>query len=235
MFTSLLSGANAQERDNAPWPEGASRPQMKTYRAVAAGIDAYARHHDLAPDVPELRFRVGSKDGQFLQDPSLTLTIAADGLSLPVAVSADGVFSVPWSLPAYEKNAALVFSLPAGSYQIAPEVRTPGLPENVRRLGDLRLECKVAIAIAKQEIPTVIVGITNMMLLGGDWCMSRKGDVHFSNPPPQLVRKATIRHGSKRRNLEVLAGEYKVPLGDKEWPDDTLIDLEYEQQKVAAK
>jgi len=36
-------------------------------------------------------------------------------------------------------------------YQIVPEVRTPGLPENVRRLGDLRLECKVMIEIAKEE------------------------------------------------------------------------------------
>lgn len=235
MFTLLLcGGAAAQEGAIQAVPVDSVRnPQMKSYRAVAAGIDAYARKHDLAPEVTELRFRIGSKEGEFIHDPELTLRIVADDLSLPVPVSVDGVFTVPWSLPAYEKNASLIFNRRDGSYQIAPEVRTPGLPENVRRLGDLRLECQVAVAIAKQEIPTVIIGITNMVLLSSDWCMTTKGDVHFSYPSQQPLRKATISYGTKKRHLEVLDRSYKVPLGERQWPDDAVIELEYERPKMA--
>jgi hypothetical protein len=35
-------------------------PEIKAYRSMVAGLDAFDKHHDLAPDAPALRFVLSS-------------------------------------------------------------------------------------------------------------------------------------------------------------------------------
>jgi hypothetical protein len=107
------------------------------------------------------------------------------------------------------------------------------LPDNVRRLGDLRLECKVQVAIAKEEIPFWIVALANSILLSTDWCMATLGDdkAHFSYYSPAPVLSATLKDGNRSKQLETGEHSYQVNLGDKSWSDDALVQLEFAQNQ----
>lgn len=240
----LCGAAFAQDDDIQTVPvEGVRKPEMKSYRAVWAGLETFERQHRLAPDVPQLRFRVvanrakcigmchTSDNGLSEEDGStLALRIASDDFSIPVPVSPQGIFSVPRSEAAYDANADLIFNRKKGQYKIGANVRTPGLADNVRRLGDLRLECKVEVAIAKEEIPFWIVALANTVLLTTDWCMTNKGDVSFSYQAEQPLRSATLTDGERSLKLAVHKRSYKVPLGNQQWSDSALITLEYAAQ-----
>jgi hypothetical protein len=244
----LCGGAVAAQQDENVQKvpvNGVKNPEMKSYRAVWAGLQMFDKQHALAPAVPELKFRVLTYTGKALcigmcrtspvrapgaDEQAFALRIASDQGSIPVPVSSDGWFTVPRSQAAYEQNADLVLNQKKGTYKFSVEVHTPGLPENVRRLGDLRLECKVELAIIKEEIPFWIVALGNSVLMTTDWCGKEKlGDeplkFGFTSLKPLLA--ATLVSGDRSQKLESGKRSYQVPLADRSWPDDALIQLEF--------
>ncbi len=78
--------------------------------------------------------------------------------TLALPVGSDALFDVPRSQQAWDANAELVLRRKRNEVRVWPYVRTPGLADNQRRLGDLRLECQVFVALA------------NTVFLTGDWC-----------------------------------------------------------------
>ena len=54
-------GTVAQDTTPSVEVQGVKNPDMKSYRAVVAGLDAFEEHHALAPTVPELRFRLAAR------------------------------------------------------------------------------------------------------------------------------------------------------------------------------
>lgn len=48
---------------------------------------------------------------------------------------------MPRSQAAYETDATFVLNKKSGLFTYYPDIHSPGLPQNVRRLVDLRLEC----------------------------------------------------------------------------------------------
>ncbi len=245
MLALLLCGsAKAQEEDIQRVPvNGVKNPEMKSYRAVWKGLDKFDDEHALAPAVPRLRFRVvASKNkgncigicgvsslitpgehGQF------ALRIATNDASVAVPIAEDGYFFIPRDEVLYDGNADMILNQKKGSYKMSVEVRTPGLPENVRRLGDLRLECKVQIAIAKEEVPFWVVALVNSVLLSRDWCMASLGKeyANISYPVPSPLASATLTYGERSEKLQSGKSSFSVKLGDKSWPDDALVQLEY--------
>lgn len=240
----LCGGAAAQDDDIQTVPvKGVKNPEMKSYRAVWKGLEKFDDEHELAPTVPQLRFRVLANKGKTKcigvcgtsalavpsQDEQFALRIATNDASLPVPIATDGFFVVPRDEAMYDGNADLILNQKKGSYKMSVEVRTPGLPENVRRLGDLRLECKVQVAIAKEEIPFWIVALANSILLTRDWCMASMGKeyVNFSYFSAPTLASATLIHGERSLKLDSGKHNFSVRLGDKSWPDDALVQLEY--------
>jgi hypothetical protein len=238
------AGAAAQDDDVQKVPvNGVKNPEMKSYRAVWKGLETFDDQHALAPAVPQLRFRVmtnrsknkciGMCGTTALAVPGageqFALRIAGDDVSVQVPIAADGYFVVPRSEALYDANADLILNQKKGSYKMSVEVRTPGLPENVRRLGDLRLECKVQVAIVKEEIPLWIVALANSVLLTRDWCSASLGkeQVNFSFFSPSTVASATMSYGDRSVQLENGKHSYSVRLGDRSWPDDALVQLRY--------
>jgi hypothetical protein len=238
------AGAAAQDDDVQKVPvNGVKNPEMKSYRAVWKGLEKFDDEHALAPSVPQLRFRVmGNKNkNQCIgmcatntlalpgEGQQFTLRIAGEDVSVPVPIAPDGYFIVPRNAALYDANADLILNQKKGSYKMSVEVRTPGLPENVRRLGDLRLECKVQVAIAKEEIPLWIVALANSVLLTRDWCMASLGkeQVNFSFYSPSTVASARITYGDRSEKLESGKHSFSVRLGDTSWPNDALVQLEY--------
>lgn len=233
----LLLGASAPAfaQDSAPGsPEeikvNAMRdPEVRKYEAIVAGLDAFDEHHGMAPLVPVLRFRIEPRSGaQPPLHPAARLG-GDDGFSLALAVDTDGMFTVPRSQAALDANSELVLNQKRRQFRVTPVVRSPGLPENVRRLGDLRLECRVQVAIIKEEIPLWVVLTANTLLRTRDWCgFTFEGKSGFTFKHTHLLRAAVLVDGNRSALLETEGKSFRVPLGDTSWSDDSLIELEVE-------
>lgn len=202
-------------------------PEVRKYAAIVAGLDAFDDYHRLAPAVPVLQFRVEPRSG--VDKPVLPAARLGgdDGFSLALAVDADGMFVVPRSQPALDANSELVLNQKRRHYRVTPVVRSPGLPDNVRRLGDLRLECRVQVAIIKEEIPLWVVLTANTILRTRDWCgFTFDGKSGFTFKHTQTLNAAELVDGKRSALLETEGKGFRVPLGDTSWSDDTLVELE---------
>jgi hypothetical protein len=203
-------------------------PEVRKYQAIVAGLDAFDQYHAMAPKVAAVRFRIEPR-GSAQQATLPTARLGGnDGFSLALPVGADGMFVVPRSQAALDAGAELVLNQKRRDYKVTPTVRSPGLPENVRRLGDLRLECRVQVAIAKEEIPLWIVLTANTVLRTRDWCgFTIDGDkVGFTFRHGRNVNGAVLVDGNRSANLETEGRGFRVPIGDGRWSDDALIELD---------
>jgi hypothetical protein len=206
--------------------QGLKNPEMRSYRSVVAGLDAFERYHGLAPAVPELRFRLRPKSGEPLNPAEgLALRIAGDEQSAPIEIARDGSFSIPRLEWAYDNDAILVLNRKSELFEGRAEIRSPGLPQNVRRLGDLRLECRVTLAIAKSEIPFLARAFITSMLLTSDWCGKDKVKLRFR--APDKLAGAALSFRGRTESIQFSGQGYNVPVGDTSWPDDTLIELQF--------
>lgn len=213
-------------------------PEMRKYAAIVAGLDAFDRHHGLAPGVDILRFRIeprGAKAASSASAPATgALPLAArlegdNGFVLPLPVDADNDVVVPRSRMALDARSEMTINRKARDVRIVPRVRTPGLPEHVRRLGDLRLECKVWVAIVKEEIGVMLSLTVNSILMTRDWCsFFDKKRAGFSFRMRGRVAQAILYEGNLSRALEVEGRSVRVPLHDPAWSDEALIELTFE-------
>lgn len=100
------------------------------------------------------------------------------------------------------------------------------MPETERRLGDMRLECRVRLAIGKYEGPFWIIALVNTVLMTSDWCASDKLDWHGKTQ--RQLTGATLIDGERKLELKLQNGrEFMAPIGDKSWPDDARIELRF--------
>lgn len=221
-------GAQVKELD--PVHVNAMRnPEVRKYQAVLAGLDAFDRHRKLAPAVDKLVFRLSTRAKDESPAPLAIKLVGDDGFHLPVPVGADGRFIVPRSEAAEDARSELELNRRRNLYRARPDIRTPGLPANQRRLGDLRLECKVTVAIAKEEIPFFAVALVNTVLLTSDWCsfFNEKKNARFGFPSDGPVVAAVLREGERSLQLEAKDDSFMVPIGSSEWSDDAIVELSY--------
>jgi hypothetical protein len=208
--------------------EGVKSPEMKNYRSVVKGMDSFEEYHALAPKAAlHFRMRPRRNAAEALIE-GVSLKIVGDGEPVAVAVAKDGLFTMPRLQAAYDDNAILLLNRKKDTMQSLPDIRTPGLPGNVRRLGDLRLECKVMVAIAKDEIGFAITLMINSLLLTRDWCSHKEMDMGFKADAP--LAAARIIFGQRSEEVKFEAHEFHAPIGDKSWPDDTFVELTYQAQ-----
>jgi len=223
-------GAVAEDTTPSVEVQGVKNPDMRSYRAVVAGLDAFEEHHALAPAVPELRFRLSARGGaEMPAGDALYLRIVGNGDPIPVPVAPDGTFAVPRVQSAYDDDADLVLNRKKGVLKGRPEVRTPGLPDNVRRLGDLRLECRVIVAIAKKEMGLMMNLFINTVLLTPNWCTAGYGNEKIKFPFASLrpLDDAEIVDGDRRAPIEVSEFSFETPIAEAEWSNDARIVLHY--------
>jgi hypothetical protein len=205
---------------------GIRNPELRSYRAVSAGLDAFDQHHRLAPLAPAVRFLLLPGKAAGAPVEPLALRIVGDGDALALPIGADGAFTLPRIQAAWDSDADLVLNQKKGVYRGDVEVRTPGLPDNVRRLGDLRLQCRVTVAIAKAETTMWVRAFVNTLLMTSDWC--GKAGFAFGVRPTMRLQGATLAHGARKLALKVANWGYDVPIGDASWPDDALVELKVE-------
>jgi hypothetical protein len=250
----LLAGA--AEQASAPPPQQ-GMPQVVTiqavrdvdevsYRKIYKGMQVFDANRQLAPRA-ELRFRLYPR-AENASFKGLTLTLAGGKTEIPVQLDQHQSFSLPKDPALAKAGAMLMTNKKAGTYAWRVDIRTPGLPPNTRRLGDLRLECKVDMKGA--ELRRIVRDPSIMAASAlGDPCTHRT----FQNPffAERPVFNVTLVFGTRR---EAIAGEwmyansarllpdaiqdladwrhtrdrqYIPAIADPSWPDDTLLEFEY--------
>lgn len=227
LLAALLSGSavQAQEPPREVEVKGMKNPQLRSYRAVFAGLEAFEKHHALAPKAEQVRFRLEPTYGnQGASADGITMHIVGKGEPIVAPRDADGLFTIPRDDAARRENADLILNRKKDLFKGQVVVLTPGLAPTVRRLGDLRLECKVTVAIVKEEIPFYLNAFVNGVFRSSDWCST--GEFEWDASNAQRLSGATLVSGERRLPMKVSGARFTVPVGDRSWPDDALVELE---------
>ena len=221
-------------------------PVDKSYRKMIKGMDRFEREHALAP-AATLRFRLLPRLST-AKMTGITLRIAGDNVTIPVPVADDNSFVLPRNEQALREDAAVLANRKTNSMTWRVSVHTPGLPDGVRRLGDLRLECKVGMDAGLISNSAPIFGwLSNLLTDTDKVCSSADGNYLFFAERP--IYGVTLRAGARSEALPfkmlyaagdqtaetlpfcdcqvLLDHSYYAPIWDKEWPDDTLVEFDF--------
>jgi hypothetical protein len=230
-------------------------PVEKSYRKIVRGMDVFEQKRNLAPDA-SLRFKLVPRNRD-TNMRGISLAIASENVTIPVEVAADGTFALERRAQALEEDAVVTPNRTAGSMTWRTDIRTPGLPPNARRLGDLRLECLVGIEADLVSDFRPFFGHIARLFRPRDYCHQR--EVHYLFFAERPLFSVTLVAGARREVLpvdqlyagisrnpmtaselqycdcEVLVDRtYYAPLGDPSWPDDTLLVFEYMEDVPSA-
>ena len=167
----------------------------------------------------------------------------------PIAVAPDHTFTLPRERKALDEDAVVQSERKAETMTWRADVRTPGLPSNERRLGDLRLECEVGMEAGLVSQYSVLDRVFDLLENSREYCSRREVRYLFFAERPLF--SVTLKSGNRRETLSIeklyaasingrnknelrycdcealLDRAYVLPLGDKSWPNDTRIELEY--------
>lgn len=231
-------------------------PVVKSYRKMAKGAAVFEELHAMAPSAA-LRFRLWPRKADTPME-RISLALVADSFERPIPVAADRTFALPADPRGLQENASVRPNRKSGTLTWRAEIRTPGLPADTRRLGDLRLECRVGMAAGLvSHYPSLFERFMDFVLGGAAFCEQRVPPyLFFADGPLYAV---TLVDGARRQTLsmrELYAGileggapkeelsycdcaalldrAYFVPLGDARWSDDTRIELEYMDDTAAS-
>jgi hypothetical protein len=109
------------------------------------------------------------------------------------------------------------------------EVRTPGLPDNVYRLGDVRLGCRVSVTVFKEQAPWWVSAALTTGLGTRDWCSKSGGGTMISQPVDQPFVALTLRDGLREKRVTFNEPQHiiQIPSNPESWSDETLMTLEW--------
>ena len=155
-----------------------------------------------------------------------------NGEPVVLPVAADDTFTVPRLQSALDDNADMILNRRKGLVDGMPQVRTPGLPDNVRRLGDVRLECQVLTAIGKREMGFMLRAAISTVMFSGNWCGQRRAQFWFSASRP--LQSAVIRENGREGEVKVQKWSFLPPVGDDSWSNEALIELSFAPQATDA-
>jgi hypothetical protein len=227
---------------------------VKSYRRMVDGMDLFEKRRHLAPGA-SLRFKLLPRHRE-TEMRDIELQLVGNSFEQPIELATDNTFTLPREPLALEENATVRPDRKAGTLTWRAEVRTPGLPPGVRRLGDLRLECEVGMeaGLISNQRPSIL-GI--LLDEGPEYCDRPEPRYLFFAERP--IARVSLIHGRRGASLsgdllhagasrnpkwredlrycdcEVLVERtFFVPLGDRSWPDDTLVAIEYQDAPAAS-
>lgn len=223
-------------------------PVEKSYRRMVAGMDLFEREHSVSPD-GVLRFKLLARKRETDMN-RIEIEVIGTRVAFTVPVADDHTFSLPRNPQALSENAQVIPNRKVQTMTWRADIRTPGLPAHSRRLGDLRLECRVGMASGLVSNNGTFIGRMASALLDTPAYCDKKVPLYlfFADQPlfgvtlisgvrrevlpiSQLYAAASddpkLADGLAQCDCEVLVDRtYFLPLGDASWPDDTLVELE---------
>ena len=224
-------------------------PVEKSYRKMVRGMDLFNAERSMSPN-GVLRFKLLPRRPD-TDMKSIEMEVIGSTVAFPVAVLPNDTFILERNAKAIDENAQVIPNRKAQSMTWRSDIRTPGLPEDTRRLGDLRLECRVGMEAGLISNSSNIIGRMTQAVMDTPAYCERKAPLYlfFADRP---LFSVTLVSGTRREQLsidklyasasddprlktdlpycdcEVLIDRtYVLPLGDRSWPDDTLVAFEY--------
>ena len=220
-------------------------PVQKSYRKIVKGMDTFEQFRALAPNAG-LRYRLLPRiPGTKME--GIVLKIMGDTQTYGVKIDPDNSFTLDRHQDALDQDAQVIPNRKATTMTWRALVKTPGVPEGARRLGDLRLECKVGMAAGLISNRNFFAEMLRTPIPKD--CDEEHTGVYlfFADKPLFNVtfqdgaRKETISFwdlyaGYKSYKDERLARcdcqalmdrTYFVPLGDRSWSDETIVTFDY--------
>ena len=224
-------------------------PVEKSYRKMVRGMDLFERRHAMAPQAT-LSFRLLPRKRD-TDMKSVRLDVVGKEVDFNVPVAPDGTFPLPRNRQALAEDAVVTPNRRQLTMTWRTEIRTPGLPPATRRLGDLRLECAVGMeAELISNNRSLFDRITGLFTDTPDYCNGKDQRYLFFSERPLF--SVTLSDGVRRQivpvdrlyagasidptlpaelpvcDCEVLLDRtYFLPLGDRNWSDETLVEFEW--------
>ena len=224
-------------------------PVVKSYRKMIQGMDLFEKEHALSPNA-SLRFKLLARRRESDMN-TVRIDVIGSTVDFAVPVAPDHTFALPRNTQAFDEDAQVIPNRKKQTMTWRTEIRTPGLPPNTRRLGDLRLECRVGMEAGLVSTSNSLISrIAGAVFNTPAYC-DRKVPLYlfFADRPlfsvtlvaatrreilaiDQLYAAASDDPGLKNDlpqcDCEVLVDRtYFLPLGDLSWPDDTLVEFEF--------
>ena len=219
--------------------ESAIAREKKTLGQLVKAEALFEKHHALAPTAA-LKFKVYART-QAETTQALELGLMAPTGRQPVVLDGEGRFVVEPAWRALDERIEIRSRLSDGRVTWRPDIRTPGVPDGERRLGDLRLQCRVAFGSGVARGTDFFGGLFSFAF---DDCWDR--DWSPSNFADRPVFAVTLVHGERRlviserllHGLRDYGGPkydwgyslrermFRLPMGDASWPDDTRVVFE---------
>ncbi len=150
-------------------------PALKPYRIMAVGMETYEEYKALAPEAP-LYFKLSRRNGTkeaVVPWQDIKMRLASDEESKHIPIMENGRFVLEKNDKAYEENAELILNQRKSSFSFRPDIRTPGLPSHVYRMGDQHLNCKMTVDMAKKEAGFILSSLVTTFLMKINWCESK--------------------------------------------------------------
>lgn len=231
-------------------------PVDKSYRKMVKGMDLFDEKRELAPQ-GSLRFKLLPRKRSTDMD-TVNVAIVADTFEESIDLREDNTFVLPRNRAAWRENASVRPNRKADTMTWRADVRTAGLPAGTRRLGDLRMECLVGMESGLvSTYPSLFDRVLDMLEDARSFCGRANPPYLFFAERPLFA--VTLTFGARRQTLSVeqmygqvgnkavpadtlrhcdcevlLERTYVLPLGDRSWPDDTLVAFEYADGAPAA-
>ncbi|MBT9491107.1 MAG: hypothetical protein IV107_01890 [Paucibacter sp.] len=256
----LLSVAAAADDEPPPRPETAkataylnqvqlqgvsSMPrERKTLAQILKAQTLFQQHRQLAPQAT-LTYRVYARLSA-ADLPRADLALLSEQGRVPIPLDPQQRFVADPAWAKLDPELEIRSKLADGRVTWRPDIRTPGWPDAEQRLGDLRLQCRVAFAsgLARTD-PGWIRVLSGLFGSNNDEC--NRPDWSPSNFAERPIFSVSLVHGERRlrlnqRNLHGLFDDqgsiydwgfllrdrmFRVPLGDPTWPDETRVVFEY--------
>lgn len=219
--------------------------EEKTLSQLLDAQAAFEQHHALAPEAT-LAFRLYAR-----RDPAdlqrLRLYYATGDDRVPVKLDDEQRFALDpaWTTAQARRGALLQTNLPDGAVAWKIDVRSPGVPPDERRLGDLRLECEADMFHGNLQRGLRTPGAA-LMSAQGDLCRLDDAEIWFAERP---IFGVLLESGARERRIPysyvhcsdgnmALAGlfdwpyalrdrSYFLPLEDASWPDETRVVFDF--------
>lgn len=201
-------------------------PDWKPYKSFLAGMNIFDEKIKLAPDA-SLRFVLRPRIAN-ASVIGVTMNIETnDGNRIKVPVAVDGTFILPRSEEAARNSGEILLSKKRNTLSWRPAIHSPGVPQDARRLGDLRLECFVRWTIEQADLLAFFRATINAF---GGPCTSSAIKVDYISDRP--LSAVYLQIGTRRERLpgkwiEENGHIYLPPIHDNSWPDDTLLYFNY--------
>lgn len=227
----------------------------RSYAGIVRGMDLFERRRAMVPGA-ELRFELLPIRARTAMK-NITLLITDGSTSVPVTLASDLGFTIDRQAAIPAAKARVRSNRRKDSLLWRARIRTPGLPPNTRRLGDLRLEWHVdyvsdlgphwispgsQVMMAMMERPYEMKGLQHLFLadrplfgvtlVAGQRRQVLSTDMLYLSSLTNALPLFLLSLWKDREFIKDRA--YDLPLSDASWPDDTLVVLDYMDDPVSA-